>query len=563
MVGGQVAGAESGVDALRINADRLVKRLYTRPDNELIDEAIKALDDLRKAREFEWLGALAEAISRHRPRHAKVRRLLAQSLIDRGLSTIAIDVIATALAGPAEGDNAAHERDELVGLLGRANKQVFVDSPDTTTTLAADTVARSVNAYREAYERDPANNYWHGVNLCAVLHAARRRGIRPLPDIDDIAVASALQKTLLEHAQPEDPWWSASLAETKIALGDWSAALDAIKGYVNHEQITPFNLASTLRQFRDVWEVQKDSEIGAGIVQLLEAKLLALGGSLGSQPYPIVSLKPSEVRQALANEIPPDLEARLGDVGGVSIRWYRTGLERAASVASVRLKLGKRRGTGFAVRAGDFGVAPEDAVLVLTNFHVINSQGAFGAPTLSQIEVEFEAAGAAGAALPAIPVRKLLAESPVEGGLDYALLWLEGIPAAVRPVPLARELPPLTPSALVYIIGHPLGEELHISLQDNALLDHEGPPGGSPPVVARRRVHYRAPTEPGSSGSPVFNDSWDTIALHHAGRRYDPPNEPGWPMLNGKTGSYAANEGYWIGSVIDDIRAKTITLPNP
>lgn len=29
-------------------------------------------------------------------------------------------------------------------------------------------------------------------------------------------------------------------------------------------------------------------------------------------------------------------------------------------------------------------------------------------------------------------------------------------------------------------------------------------------------VHYRTPTDPGSSGSPVFNQKWELVALHHA-----------------------------------------------
>jgi V8-like Glu-specific endopeptidase len=30
-------------------------------------------------------------------------------------------------------------------------------------------------------------------------------------------------------------------------------------------------------------------------------------------------------------------------------------------------------------------------------------------------------------------------------------------------------------------------------------------------------VQYTTDTLPGSSGSPVFNDNWEVVALHHAG----------------------------------------------
>jgi V8-like Glu-specific endopeptidase len=64
------------------------------------------------------------------------------------------------------------------------------------------------------------------------------------------------------------------------------------------------------------------------------------------------------------------------------------------------------------------------------------------------------------------------------------------------------------------------------------------------------RVHYRAPTEGGSSGSPVFNSRlWQVIALHHKGGKI------GMPRLNGKPGSYGANEGVSMQSIIAAMRA--------
>jgi V8-like Glu-specific endopeptidase len=57
-----------------------------------------------------------------------------------------------------------------------------------------------------------------------------------------------------------------------------------------------------------------------------------------------------------------------------------------------------------------------------------------------------------------------------------------------------------------------------------------------------RLVHYRTPTEGGSSGSPVFDEEgWTVVALHHAGRR-------DMPRLDGK-GTYEANEGIQIHAI--------------
>jgi V8-like Glu-specific endopeptidase len=93
------------------------------------------------------------------------------------------------------------------------------------------------------------------------------------------------------------------------------------------------------------------------------------------------------------------------------------------------------------------------------------------------------------------------------------------------------------------VIGYPGGRDLSFSFEDNELLDHEGPPGGHPPIPGVCRVHYRAPTEGGSSGSPVFNDQWEVIALHHKGGKV------GMPRLNGLSGTYAANEGIAVRRV--------------
>jgi hypothetical protein len=58
----------------------------------------------------------------------------------------------------------------------------------------------------------------------------------------------------------------------------------------------------------------------------------------------------------------------------------------------------------------------------------------------------------------------------------------------------------------------------------------------------RERLHYRTPTEPGSSGSSVFDqDSWTLLGLHHAGKE-------DMPRLHG-TGTYQANEGFLLTAI--------------
>ena len=63
----------------------------------------------------------------------------------------------------------------------------------------------------------------------------------------------------------------------------------------------------------------------------------------------------------------------------------------------------------------------------------------------------------------------------------------------------------------VNIIQHPKGDLKQIAIRNNTLLDlPEQPP-------LDKFAHYETDTEEGSSGSPVFNDQWEVIALHHSG----------------------------------------------
>jgi hypothetical protein len=229
----------------------------------------------------------------------------------------------------------------------------------------------------------------------------------------------------------------------------------------------------------------------------------------------------------------------LGTAGAQTYKWGREGLDRALAVAAIRQRFGSRLGTGFLVRAADLGLEPGEELLVMTNFHVVNEHGASPGVKPEDAEVVFEAI----APDRVHPVDRIVWTSPIERH-DASLLRLQTPVTDIAPLPVARSLPVLEATARVYIIGHPGGRDLAFSFQDNELLDHEGPATGKPQIPGVCRVHYRAPTEGGSSGSPVFNGRlWEVIALHHKGGKI------GMPKLNGLPGEYAANEGVSIQSI--------------
>jgi V8-like Glu-specific endopeptidase len=109
---------------------------------------------------------------------------------------------------------------------------------------------------------------------------------------------------------------------------------------------------------------------------------------------------------------------------------------------------------------------------------------------------------------------------------------LKDLPEGSPMLKTAKQLPLVDSKTKVYVVGHPRGSGLQISLQDCRLLDID---------ESERLVHYRTPTDQGSSGSPVFNGKWEVVALHHGGSFKT-------PRLHG-VGNYEANEGISMKSI--------------
>ncbi len=105
------------------------------------------------------------------------------------------------------------------------------------------------------------------------------------------------------------------------------------------------------------------------------------------------------------------------------------------------------------------------------------------------------------------------------------------------------------------VVQHPKGEAKQIVLRSNQLVDLFGD-----------FAHYVADTEPGSSGSPVFNDEWEVVCLHHSGV---PRKEDG--NLVAKNGSvwrqgmdpddieWVANEGVRVSSIVAHLKKERLT----
>jgi endonuclease G len=122
--------------------------------------------------------------------------------------------------------------------------------------------------------------------------------------------------------------------------------------------------------------------------------------------------------------------------------------------------------------------------------------------------------------------------------LDYALLRLEDTPVlAGRPVlSIARQLA-LHQADRLNIVQHPGGGPLKYAIRNNFYIG----PGKTPNFI-----RYLTDTEGGASGSPVFDDDWLVVALHHAAQKVPPKS------YKGETIKYH-NEGIELQAILHSL----------
>lgn len=203
------------------------------------------------------------------------------------------------------------------------------------------------------------------------------------------------------------------------------------------------------------------------------------------------------------------------------IAFLHQGLQTARSVAYVGVLTSTERwsGTGFLITAD----------LLLTNHHVVSSADVVP-NALFRFNYEENFKGEA--QKPSEYRAKSNGIFRASEKLDYAIIQLENEPGD------KWGWLPLLPRNIkqddrVNIIQHPNGQPKQISFQNNFV-----------EYVGSNVVQYVTSTRPGSSGSPVLNDGWGVVALHHAGGNIREPTTQR---------RYFRNEGILIRSIIDDL----------
>ena len=201
----------------------------------------------------------------------------------------------------------------------------------------------------------------------------------------------------------------------------------------------------------------------------------------------------------------------------LDVSFLRIGAERARSVVrlSVSFEDGSSRlGTGFLVR-------PD---VIVSNHHVLCRGDTLPARVVARFDYENTATSEE----PGY-VEKEADAGSVRGSAsaDAAFVRLRE-PENRAPLPLDATAAPL-PGDRVYILQHPAGGPKKIGMIHNHVRHVEGD-----------IVQYLTDTLPGSSGSPVFNERWDVIALHHRSVRARGPNG----------GEELRNQGVRIGAAV-------------
>ncbi len=266
----------------------------------------------------------------------------------------------------------------------------------------------------------------------------------------------------------------------------------------------------------------------------------------------------------VGNEIPfqatvPD-EAVLEEIihsedNFLDINFLYGAIYAAQAVCLIEIPEGGPVGTGFLVNHD----------VLLTNQHVIKNKNYLeGAVARFEYLKDASSVRSGGRVIKILPS---LYESSPQAELDYALVQLAEPPlralSADNPaggmtiqqfVASKKHRGYLSLHGLfirsherVNIVQHPNGDAMKVVLTQNYVVED----------MTATRVQYVADTMKGSSGSPVFNQNWEVVALHHSGGPY-PPDAPAVQAKKAWKGQYRVNEGIPVKAILNDMRKRNL-----
>jgi S1-C subfamily serine protease len=244
------------------------------------------------------------------------------------------------------------------------------------------------------------------------------------------------------------------------------------------------------------------------------------------------------------------LERIMGKSDLMSVRYLELGLRIARTVGRIHV----RRADGALQGYGTgFLVSPR---LLLTNNHVLTDAGI---TATSRVEFDFQE-GIDGRLQSSIflnfdPAAFFITDK----ALDFSLVALKGDLRKIAPYGwngLSAAEGKIIIGEYVSIIQHPSGERKQLALRENQVID-----------VLDNFLHYRTDTSPGSSGSPVFNDQWEIVALHHSGvpkkdaqgRVLTKDGQVYTPTMSETLIDWIANEGVRISQILRHVQGLSLS----
>ncbi len=246
-----------------------------------------------------------------------------------------------------------------------------------------------------------------------------------------------------------------------------------------------------------------------------------------------------------------NLERILGANDLVNIYFLQDALIASKTVGRIWLcdNTGTLRGY-----ANGFMVSPS---LLLTNYHVLPDV-ASASPSKIEFNYQLDDQGQ-------VIRSELFQFDPA--AFFYSFEMLDFTVVAVKPINdagcsptafgynhLSKEEGKTIISQWLNIIQHPGGMPKQVGLRGNQLID-----------VLDNFIHYKTDTAPGSSGSPVYNERWEVVALHHSGVWSEDANgnilaQDGkkWNATMGEDQiKWIANEGVRISSILKHLEQQT------
>ncbi len=497
------------------------------------------LKRIRKGRDFDLLHVVATEAEREGTARPLARTFRAQALIELGLIDEAIFTLEDALAEQPE----QHVQLEIRGLLGRAFKSAYFETVKDGEPNV-DALKESIDAYLSTYLEFGGEALWHGVNALALLKRTDTDGNPLKQDIDRKELANSIISAGIERISklPESDtiWDRASVAEAHIALNDWDGVRQHLADYIRLTD-EKFTLGSTLRQFKEVWQLDSPGapDEARRIVAELHSALAATPGaefemtaddlnaiealSEAGRAQGASEQASSGILEAFqSNDSAGEFEKLVDNEKVINFRWAENLAMIGRSIARVDSNHHNAKGTAFLINGEElFGEQARGRHFVMTNEHVVNETGRDGGIMPKSARLTFTRFPNE----PPVRVIKLIWSSDRENH-DTTILEINPPPQGTVPLTL-QDMPALQKGQdtvrYVTVVGHPKGGDLSLAInnleliEDNIeLLDSKHPYTADDPRSVYMR--YKASTHPGNSGSPVFD--WDSLSLmgiHHKG----------------------------------------------